>query len=72
MSGTKAGALKGRDMCLARDPDYYVKLGQVGGKLSKGGGFAAGDAGRERARVYGRIGGRISRRRKRASKANSE
>jgi hypothetical protein len=44
--------------------DYYSKIGAMGGTKSRGGGFAAGEAGRERARVYGKIGGQISRRRK--------
>jgi hypothetical protein len=66
MAGTRAGALK----CAATNkkkygPDFYKKIGAMGGKNGNTGGFAAGDAGRERARIYGAVGGRISRRRKR-------
>lgn len=41
---------------------WLASIGAIGGKNSKGGGFAQGEAGRERARIYGAIGGRISRR----------
>lgn len=39
MAGTRAGGLKSRDKCLARDPDHYSKIGKIGGKISRGGGF---------------------------------
>jgi len=42
---------------------FMRSIGAKGGKLGKNGGFAAGEAGRDRARKYGAIGGRISRRR---------
>jgi hypothetical protein len=67
MAGTKAGGLKAAATNKARrGADFYAKIGAKGGKNGRTGGFAAGDEGRERARVYGAIGGRISRRTKKA------
>ena len=67
MAGTKAGGTKAAATNKQKyGSDFYAKIGAKGGKLGKTGGFAAGDAGRERARVYGAIGGRISRRSKKA------
>jgi hypothetical protein len=43
-------------------PDFYARIGAAGGKKGRSGGFAAGKAGRERARKFGAIGGRLSRR----------
>ena len=68
MSGTKTGGLRARDKNLARDPDFYKKIGAKGGRNGTTGGFASdkrgqdGLTGRERASVAGLIGGRISRR----------
>lgn len=62
MSGTAKGGKKGAAKILARDPDFYKKIGAKGGKKGTTGGFAAGEAGRERARVAGAKGGSISRR----------
>lgn len=65
MAGTKAGGQAAAATNKKKyGADFYAKIGAKGGKLGKTGGFAAGDAGRERARVYGAIGGRISRRTK--------
>ena len=61
MSGTKIGGLKAREKNLASDPDFYKKIGRIGGKNSTTGGFAANP---ELARIAGAKGGRISRRRK--------
>ena len=63
MSGNSIGGKK----AAARNkekygPDFYKKIGAKGGKLGHTGGFAAGEAGRDRASVYGAVGGRISRR----------
>lgn len=41
-------------------PDFYIKIGAIGGKKGTTGGFAAN---RELARVAGAKGGRISKRR---------
>lgn len=54
---------------IKRDPLFYSKIGRKGGKNGTTGGFAQGEAGRERARKYGVIGGRISRRRPRVAPA---
>lgn len=66
MAGTKIG---GHNAALTNKlkygPDFYVRIGAAGGKKSRGGGFAAGEEGRARARYFGRIGGRMSRRRSR-------
>lgn len=62
MSGTKAGALKARNLNLSRDKDYYVKLGKKGGS-----GFRPHSRpfhmNRELASWAGRKGGLKSRRR---------
>lgn len=68
MAGTKAGGLKARERNLAKDPDFYKKIGAKGGRNGKTGGFASdvvgedGLTGKERARIAGAKGGRISRR----------
>jgi len=68
MAGTKAGGQKAAATNKKKyGADFYAKIGEKGGKNGKTGGFAAGDAGRERARVYGAIGGRISRRTKKSA-----
>jgi hypothetical protein len=65
MAGTKQGGQAAAATNKKKyGSDFYAKIGAKGGKNGKTGGFAAGDAGRERARVYGAIGGRISRRTK--------
>jgi general stress protein YciG len=62
MAGTKAGGQAAAATNLKNDPDFYVKIGRKGGQKGKTGGFAAGEEGRRRARIYGKIGGTISRR----------
>lgn len=63
MAGTKEGGRKAAETNKRKyGDDFYINIGAKGGKQGKTGGFAAGDAGRERARVYGAIGGQISRR----------
>lgn len=42
--------------------DFYARIGRLGGRRSRTGGFAAGREGRKRASYYGAIGGSISRR----------
>lgn len=59
MAGTKAGGIKAAQKNLARDPNFYVKIGSKGGKNGRTGGFAAN---RDLARIAGAKGGRISRR----------
>jgi general stress protein YciG len=59
MAGNKSGGAKAAAKNLARDPDFYRKLGKIGGRNGTTGGFAAN---RELARIAGKKGGQISRR----------
>lgn len=61
MPGTKEGGLKARDRNLARDPEFYKRIGRLGGKAPNKTpkGFAAN---RELASSAGKIGGAISKR----------
>ena len=59
MAGTKAGGAKARDRNLAKDPNFYVKIGAIGGRKTSGYAFAHGKVDPSEA---GMIGGRISRR----------
>ena len=59
MAGTKAGGLKAAAKNLARDPDFYAKIGRIGGRNGTTGGFAAN---RELAQIAGQKGGRKSKR----------
>lgn len=59
MAGTVSGGKKAAAKNLAKDPDYYKKIGSVGGKKGTTGGFYAN---RELAKVAGAKGGAISRR----------
>lgn len=59
MAGTREGGLKAAAKNLSNDPDFYRKIGSIGGKNGHTGGFAADH---ERARIAGAKGGRISRR----------
>jgi len=65
MAGTKLGGKLAAQKNLARDPDFYAKIGKIGGMRSRTGGFAANP---ELARIAGRKGGLISRRRKTSDK----
>lgn len=64
MAGTKAGGLKAKAKNLAKDPNFYAKIGAKGGQSSNTGGFAANP---ELARIAGAKGGRISRRGKKVA-----
>lgn len=46
--------------------EHFRLIGAKGGAKSRGGGFAQGKVGRERAKIAGAKGGRISKRTKRA------
>ena len=80
MAGTKAGGLKAKVRNLAKDPDFYKKIGAKGGSNGKGpgykGGFASNEVGedgltgRQRAKLAGAKGGKISRRTKKADGEN--
>lgn len=64
MAGTKDGGRAARDTNWQRyGRDFYKKIGAMGGKKGKTGGFFAN---RELARIAGAKGGRISRRTKKA------
>lgn len=63
MPGTKAGGLLAREKNLAKDPDYYKRIGSLGGAKGKIHGTIKGFAlNRELARTAGAKGGSISRR----------
>ena len=60
MSGNKKGGLQARDTNKAKyGPDFYARIGRIGGQKGTTGGFAAN---RELARIAGRKGGLVSRR----------
>lgn len=59
MAGNRTGGLKAKAKVLANDPDFYAKIGRIGGQNGTTGGFAGNP---ELARRAGAIGGRKSRR----------
>ncbi|PPG91615.1 hypothetical protein C5C39_06930 [Rathayibacter sp. AY1F3] len=61
MAGTVEGGRKAAAKNLANDPNFYRKIGRIGGRNGTTGGFAANP---ELASVAGKIGGGKSRRRK--------
>lgn len=62
MAGTKAGGAKAANTNRAKyGADFYHRIGAIGGRLGRTGGFYAD---RELARTAGAKGGRISRRTK--------
>jgi general stress protein YciG len=65
MSGTPAGGAKAAATNKSKyGKDFYARIGQMGGKLGRTGGFYAN---RELARAAGAKGGRISRRSKKTA-----
>ena len=71
MAGTKQGGKTAASTNKAKyGADFYAKIGAMGGKKGRTGGFASakkgadGLTGKERAIIAGRSGGRISRRTK--------
>lgn len=65
MAGTKLGGKAAASTNKAKyGADFYAKIGAMGGKKGKTGGFYAN---RELARVAGAKGGRISRRSKKVA-----
>jgi len=65
MAGTKAGGKAAAQTNKTKyGPEFYARIGAMGGKKGKTGGFYAN---RELARVAGAKGGRISRRTKKAA-----
>ena len=66
MAGTKLGGQRAAATNRAKyGGDFYARIGAMGGKVGRTGGFYAN---RELARIAGARGGRISRRTKKASK----
>ncbi len=66
MAGTKAGGKAAAATNKSKHgPDFYARIGAMGGKKGTTGGFYAN---RELARKAGAKGGRISRRTKKATK----
>lgn len=59
MANNREGGGKTRDKLLARDPDYYKKIGAIGGKNGHTGGEAANP---ELAKIAGAKGGKKSSR----------
>lgn len=59
MAGTVEGGKKAAAKNKAREPGFYARIGAMGGKNGRTGGFAAN---RELARIAGAKGGTISRR----------
>jgi general stress protein YciG len=59
MAGTRQGGKKAAESNRKLDPDFYKKMGAIGGRISKGGGFAQDH---ELAVEAGRKGGKVSRR----------
>lgn len=71
MSGNAEGGALARDTNKKKyGADFYARIGAMGGKKGRSGGFASnkvgsdGKTGRERAVEAGRTGGRISRKSK--------
>ncbi len=70
MAGNSIGGIKARDKNLAKDPDFYKKIGTIGGRNGTTGGFASEEVGKdgltghERSMIAGARGGKISRRTK--------
>lgn len=63
MAGTTVGGRAAAKKNIQKyGKDFYARIGAKGGRNGKSGGFAAGTAGRERARKWGAVGGKISRR----------
>ncbi len=66
MAGTKKGGVAAADTNKKKyGADFYAKIGAMGGKKGRTGGFFAN---RELARLAGQKGGRISRRTKKATR----
>jgi len=69
MAGTKIGGVKAAQTNISRHGlDFYRRIGAIGGKNGRTGGFYGN---RELARIAGQKGGRISRRGK-AGKRNTD
>jgi hypothetical protein len=64
MAGTaRGGRLAAEKNKKKHGSDFYKRIGAMGGRNGRTGGFAAGEEGRKRASYWGQVGGSISRRR---------
>ena len=71
MAGTESGGKEAAKTNKKKyGPDFYARIGAMGGRKGHTGGFAAGKEGRERARKFGAIGGRLSRRGRASERTN--
>lgn len=59
MSGTREGGLRAYKKIIEKDPDFYRRIGALGGKKTGNKGFAIMD--KDKVRAAGRKGGKISR-----------
>lgn len=64
MPGTVAGGKKAAAKNLANDPNFYARIGRIGGSNGRTGGFAANP---DLARIAGAMGGRKTRRKKKVA-----
>lgn len=68
MSGSRDGGLKAAKVNKDRDPDFYRRIGAMGGRNGHTGGFASekvgkdGLTGRQRASLVGKDGGHNGKR----------
>lgn len=60
MAGSVTGGKKAAQKIKQRDPDFFKKIGAIGGKRGTTGGFAAATP--EQRREWGRKGGKASKR----------
>ncbi len=67
MAGTIEGGRKAAAKNMKNDPDFYKRIGSIGGKNGHTGGFTANP---ELAKIAGAKGGRISRRGKKTDETN--
>lgn len=59
MAGTKTGGAKAAAVNKKKDPDFYRKIGAIGGKNGRTGGFASNP---KLAKLAGAMGGHLSKR----------
>lgn len=68
MAGSRTGGLKAAEANTRRDPDFYRRIGAMGGRNGHTGGFASekvgkdGLTGRQRASLVGKDGGHNGKR----------
>lgn len=77
LSGSRAGGLKAAATNKAKDPNFYRRIGQIGGRNGNRGGFAkapweSDEEHRARVRAAGALGGSVSRRKPRNHKQENQ